>query len=573
MAKGQPFLYRPFHEIEIELVREWVDFFNNPSRDLIGARNVDFDNSFRSHLTSRGYYHATLRPTNGQGLQAFQNLFIAKPAIDLVSAVRRTCGNDIVLTPIEKRLAFREFVEHFRARADATHPLPTLNDFDRAHQDRLFLPNTGVICPSRSPFCRPALPLSTKQLFVYYTQFFDLPREISFDDLATILPEKFEFVRNAYTKMTRYREELERQGYGSLPELEFPVGDNVNEFHEMAARASTFFSTVDAFDLQRQAILKEFDNRYGGIDREISPEERPKPLSVHPKIHRQKNVLSPEEVRKVFIATWQLTNPDGYKPGEGILADPPLAKWLKDVRDTQYQLIRRDGALSDEICSALKIPSFVVPTGPEISNYEGANGGRGYAALLRDIEDALWPAVESSLEEIGDSSIGIVFTNKIQLSQLKRHFMKEQPFYLNHTPRAVVRDLIHRLEKVESSQVFIHPTQAVAVTESGTNQQRVQNLEDALVDGWPQFYNKIHRRFGALTDDEIFEKYVRQVTRDLDPRCFSRDADEDMRLFRSVRDGSMPYSFEEGLRKSIVAKFPPGSIEVISDQKTGWSRR
>lgn len=290
-------------------------------------------------LSKKGYGASTLRPINGRAEQAFQGLFIARNNIDSFSAVCKISGNAIELEPVEKRMAFREAVAYYRStNTDPKRPLPNLLVMDEYSRQRLFLPNTGVICPSGTAFKYTQKPLNVSSLFVQYARFFSIPDEISIDDLRTIMPRPIEDIRVVHEKLKAYREVMQSTLGISLPNLDVNRPGSDEEIMQIATKTCVMFKTIDLQDEALMGMLLEFAKRYGKIDVEIPSELRPEPLSVSLRIPKRGRVASPEDTLQAFMDVWEFVNPLGFNLDEKVLVDPPTVAYFKNVRSIQNQL-------------------------------------------------------------------------------------------------------------------------------------------------------------------------------------------------------------------------------------------
>lgn len=405
-------------------------------------------------LSKKGFGASTLRPINGRAEQAFQGLFIARNNIDLLSAVCKISGNAIELEPVEKRMAFREAVAYYRStNTDPKRPLPNLLVMDEYSRQRMFLPNTGVICPSGTAFKYTQKPLNVSSLFVQYARFFSIPDEISIEDLRTIMPRPIEDIREVHEKLRAYREVMQSTLGISLPNLDVNRPGSDEEIMQIATKTCVMFKTIDLQDEALMGMLLEFAKRYGKIDVEIPPELRPEPLSVSLRIPKRGRVASPEDTLQAFKDVWEFANPLGFKLDEKVLVDPPTVAYFKNARSIQNQIIKTHGGLSEELCDEVDVPSFIVPTTQEITKYKGKCGGRGLLAILRDIEDSVWP-IDSRDQIEADEEIGIIFTpeKRSQLITLQSIYNKLEEQNPDHAPRAITSHYMSVTKKVIEQQ-------------------------------------------------------------------------------------------------------------------------
>jgi hypothetical protein len=490
----------------------------------------------------RGYPHEITRSLKrDEESSIFDYLFIARPHLDVVTAVKKITGTALELTPVEKRLAFREAVEHYRStNTDSSQPIPKVADFDRYNKQRLFLPNTGVICPSKSAFVRTLDPFKFVSAFIFYAQYFDIPTEISIDELRSVLPMKFSLVRDVYENVKRYREfVMKAQGIG-LPTLEINAPDARVEFDEIAMRTSSLFRHIDSHDSSLQDVLVEFEMRHGQIDVEVPPDQMPPPPQITLGINHRRHRPKSRQTLFTFMKIWQHVNPHGCDIDAKVLVDPPTSSSIREIREIQRKLIEKYGMLPPDVCEAIGVPLFAIPTTVEINSYEGLCGGHGYGALLRDAENIVWPETEANLDDVFNNDNGIVFHNNIQFSNLVMNFTRQGEPNVHSVPRAVLR----------ACESFVRQP------------KRISNLEDMVVNDWFTFVKKTFKTTGRVpTNEELEPKFLRHVERTYGSHATDDSPDNQSRLFRGVnRDGDQ-MTFLQGLR-SRLAQEPDRSLST-----------
>jgi len=192
---GQPFLFRPLAYLEIEIVNHWIDFYSKENKSK--KKNLPasaLQTKFRKYLAAQGY-DAGLFDVRAKekGILLFQGLFKASPQIDFLTAVKRCTGNEVNVSELEARLAFREFAINFlyyRQQARFEKRLPNFDDIQSAHEQKYFLPNTGIILPSKNVFKHKERPFKTNEICLYYAYYFETDGELGqrSDVLKIVVP-------------------------------------------------------------------------------------------------------------------------------------------------------------------------------------------------------------------------------------------------------------------------------------------------------------------------------------------------------------------------------------------------
>lgn len=442
---GQAFLLRPLTPLEIEIVDHWIDFYSKENKSK--KKNLPasaLQTKFRKYLAAQGY-DAGLFDVRAKekGILLFQGLFKASPQIDFLTAVKRCTGNEINVSELEARLAFREFAINFlyyRPEARFERRLPNFEDIQSAHESKLFLANTGIILLSKHIIKHRDRPFKTNEICLYYAYYFDLPREISFELLEAVMPSE----KNLQALSERLKQIVDAISIEfdvALPVLVLDGADLRDNYFKLMTYASNLFKYINSKDPELRTNMELFTKDFNKID------QVPKNINcangnVVIKHIPVKLNWTPKEIRENFIEAWKASNPYAYIPEDGVLIDPPSTKKLIKIREIQLDIVKRLGYLDEEECERLNVSTIPVISSPEITKkYPG-----GYQQLLRDIENMVWPSIETDDIDIARNDNGITFTDKRQLKGLVNAYINNERSF-EESPRAVVRGALFVISK------------------------------------------------------------------------------------------------------------------------------
>lgn len=423
MSLKHPFLLRAMTEYERSAVNHWTHFY----RDRIsrsGRAPGDYRNEFTMHLRSRGFKPGHLRMERGKRNDLlFQNLFSFAPRITLLPAVFRITGLNIQLHESELRGGFREFVDIYKG---ANGEYPRRNAFVEAHRNRFFLPQTGILFPHPKRLYERSLKAmngsSVDGIARIYQQYFDIPDEISHDDLAKISSLSQYRLEDLIDNLRKVQKVLDEQS-SNTPVALTPSSIDIDNYARVAengvpwnAYESWIYHGTELLGGTPKGAVRSLEwlREQAGIVNERTYVRRPKT--------KPHGYWTKDRIAKHFCEAWHVINPRGFQPARRILADPPLMSDIGFLARTQASIILTHGELVPQICREQNVPCVQVPSVSTIKEqYPG-----GYQKLLADIERRHEP------------SGGIKFSSGIALRQMaSAHNRRNTPD--PYAPAQVVR--------------------------------------------------------------------------------------------------------------------------------------
>ena len=412
------FLTRPLTDAEQILAYEWTKFYRNILRSQ-PCHPHECIRDFFDAMQERGYGFRKAHVSPDHPRAPFQNLFIHAPRIHMVAALARIVGTTIVPTEAERRLAFRETVALHQREHDGA--LPIWADFERYKEQRLFLPQTGILALARTSLIYGHEGAPKKSIDHFYRIYFDVPQELSEKQVQALVrrdPSLDELVAN-YSLVQAWLEES------------FPNVDDVVASGADISRYAKQEGGIEWVHYHNWIYVKgkKAANTPRGVERSLQwirsqcgVEGNGQRLSGMTKLPRN-YWKDPNRIREGYIAAWKSCNPDGWNPPD-CLSGPPSPEDLSAIGKV-HMLIKLscDGDLDADFCRRHDVPTVEVPAFSTIRTYPG-----GFITMLRDIEREFAP------------TSGIDFTDKRQLANLHRTFTSAENHYpVGDVPRAVAR--------------------------------------------------------------------------------------------------------------------------------------
>ena len=385
------FLLRPLTAYEISLVKNWVHYYRERS-----ARSPIFPKhaiaGFFARMVPKNYGPNSLEGRNiGDERLHFQVLFTHAPAISVSSALYRITNCNFLLRESERKVAFTNVVELHQEK-HGKDALPSWNDFVKYHNDGLYLPRLGFRAVSYAALVYGEHEFDSNNITNFYRKYYRVPEEITEEQLAQFSERRpitdQEAIENYMKVIEDYRSRNpDRDPAISPTEIDVETYAKENGGIPWGRYAFWIASSDGArsFDWLREQC------GFSG--------KRPKVLTG---TRLPNGFWTPKRLRERYELAWKAINPDGYRPEEGILRDPPSPKALNALVAKQRDVkIKNNKKLDPKICAELGIPDVDIPRGFQLGKYPG-----GMCRLLRDIEKEKCPEK------------GIEFTNKNQIGQL-----------------------------------------------------------------------------------------------------------------------------------------------------------
>jgi hypothetical protein len=377
--KPQPFLLRPLTELEMIIVDKWISYYK--ARHRRGHERVpanDLEWPFIKHLRNKHFDVSGLEPFQRTSETLFQNLFVYAPGIVPFVAIRRLSSFNIRPTLDERRDAFREIVEMYRAD-HGENALPDKAAFKAFHADRVFLPRTGIIAPAWEVFLtQPERNGSIAMLDIYrfYCEGYDKVSPFLIDETFTHNPLSDQDFINDYHAVHVWLKEMFPYNESKWT----PSLDDISVHN--AEHGGLSLKSYRRWITNSQAGAPEDQRSFEWLQQQLGLEVKTRKKG-YPEVRR----FSTEQLRRIIEQAWERQNPEGFQPRKGILIDPVARVDFPKIKRIQMSIYDEFGTLDPSACVARGVPDEWIPSFSVVQKkYPG-----GYMGLLRDIENDYAP--------------------------------------------------------------------------------------------------------------------------------------------------------------------------------------
>ncbi len=384
MNVQQLFLLRPMTGYERSIVNHWCFYYKNT---IYGHRESpgSYRDDFILYLGTKGFRPKTLRSkSSNRDALLFQDLFKIMPKIDFLTALNRITGMNIKLHDEEIRDGFREFVFMFR---DQNGDLPRRKDFVKASEERLFLPETGIILfhPLRLQN------RETKRegkgesygIAYFYEKFFEIPGEITLKEIESLRSASRYSLDDLINNLKNVQKSLENKPRNIPGEL---VATQVDiENYEKENPGAVPWGAYSSWLYHNSELVGSLPNDcVRSLDwlREQAGVSKAK-VFTRRAVQNPRGYWTKQLIFDGFCEAWLAHNPSGYQPYNRKLLDPPRLSHIAAMCRIQADILNEYGMLDAEACFSRKVPMIQIPSVSTIrERYPG-----GYKQLLADVQD------------------------------------------------------------------------------------------------------------------------------------------------------------------------------------------